>query len=179
MLRRYQSRRSFLRRLWGLALGGWVWAQKGAPWPKGMELLVTFRYEGGGFRYRAPYVAVYVEDPGGNLVRTLALFLMPGKGQRWWKDLRRYYGLSAPEAMATLSGPTRPPGEYTVAWDGRDERGQVVSQGRYFVCVEYVREHGPYELFREAVVLETAPFAKTYPLGGELREVRLAYQRKA
>lgn len=178
MLKRYYSRRSLFRWLGGMLALGLARAQ-GKPWPAGMELRVSFTYEGTGLRYRAPYVAVYVEDERGNLVRTLALFLMPGKGERWWNELRRYFSLGDLQAMRTLSGPTRPPGRYTVAWDGRDERGRTVVQGGYYLCVEYAREHGPYELFREKVEVGETPFQKTYPLRGELKEVRLDYGRKA
>ncbi|WP_038055438.1 DUF2271 domain-containing protein [Thermus amyloliquefaciens] len=179
MLKRYYSRRSFFRRVMGGALALGLARGQGKPWPQGMELRVSFAYEGGGFRYRAPYVAVYVEDERGNLVRTLGLFLMPGKGERWWNSLRRYFGLSDLERMRTLSGPTRPPGRYAVAWDGRDERGKPVVQGAYHVCVEYAREHGPYELFRERVEIGDKPFQRAYPLQGELKEVVLDYGRKA
>lgn len=179
MLKRYYSRRSFFRRVLGGALALGLARAQGRPWPQGMELRVSFAYEDGGFRYRAPYVAAYVEDERGNLVRTLALFLMPGKGERWWNELRRYFGLGDPERMRTLSGPTRPPGRYAVAWDGRDDRGRGVAQGTYYVCVEYAREHGPYELFREKVEIGEKPFQKTYPLQGELKEVVLDYGRKS
>lgn len=178
MLKRYYSRRGFFRRVLGGALALGLARAQGRPWPQGMELRVSFAYEGGGFRYRAPYVAAYVEDERGNLVRTLALFLMPGKGERWWNELRRYFGLADLEKMRTLSGPTRPPGRYAVAWDGRDDRGRGVAQGTYYVCVEYAREHGPYELFREKVEIGEKPFQKTYPFQGELKEVVLDYRRK-
>ena len=46
------------------------------------------------------------------------------------------------------------------------------------MCVEYAREHGPYELFRERVEIGEKPFQKTYPLQGELKEVVLDYRRK-
>lgn len=104
---------------------------------------------------------------------------MPGKGERWWDALKRYYLLGDVATMRTLSGPTRPPGRYTVAWDGKDERGKAVVQGVYYVCVEYAREHGPYELFREKVELLEKPFQRAYPLKGELQEVVLDYGRKA
>ncbi len=177
MLKRYYSRRSFFRRVVGGLMAFSLARGQGAPWPQGMELEVAFLYQGGGFRYRAPYVACYVEDERGNLVRTLALFLMPGKGERWWNELRRYFLQSAPEKMRTLSGPTRPPGRYRVVWDGKDEAGRPVAQGRYHVCVEYAREHGPYELFREAVEIGPKPFKKTYTLKGELSEVALDYRK--
>ena len=66
-----------------------------------------------------------------------------------------------------------------MAWDGTDDRGRKVTQGVYHVCVEYAREHGPYELFREKVELLDKPFQKAYTLKGELKEVVLDYRKKA
>ena len=45
--------------------------------------------------------------------------------------------------------------------------------------MEYAREHGPYELFREKVELLDKPFQKAYTLKGELKEVVLDYRKKA
>ncbi len=178
MLKRYYSRRNLLRRLAAGVLGlGLLQAQK-TPWPQGMELEVAFAYEGGGSRYRNPYVAVYIEDERGSLVRTLALLVKPGKGERWWNELRRIFMALGLEGMRTRSGPTRPPGRYRLVWDGRDEKGQAVGQGVYYVCVEYAREHGPYELFRERVEIGPNPFQRSYTREGELREVSLAYRKK-
>ena len=35
-----------------------------------------------------------------------------------------------------------PPGEYTVTWDGLDDKGNAVAAGDYIVHVEVSREHG-------------------------------------
>lgn len=173
---KYYTRRRFLSTLSGaLVLLGLGSRAQGKPWPQGFVLDVSVAYEGGGFRYRNPYLAVFVEDESGRLVRTLGLFLMGGKGQRWWPDLRRYYAQGAD--MATLAGPTRPPGRYAFRWDGKDEKGRPVGQGTYYLVVEYAREHGPYELFREALSLGEAPFKKTFARDGEVKEVAVDYHK--
>ena len=38
--------------------------------------------------------------------------------------------------------PTRRPGRYSLVWDGRDDKGQPLPQGRYTVHIEASREHG-------------------------------------
>ncbi len=81
MLKRYYSRRRFLRMVSGALALGLARGQAGKPWPQGFQLQVTFAYQGGGFRYRAPYVAAYVEDAGGNLVRTWASSSCPARGK--------------------------------------------------------------------------------------------------
>ena len=40
-----------------------------------------------------------------------------------------------------MTSPTRNPGRYTVVWDGRDDLGEFVSQGEYFVCLETIRRN--------------------------------------
>ena len=40
-----------------------------------------------------------------------------------------------------MSGATRPPGQYGVVWNGRDDRGNVVEQGPYRIIIEAAREH--------------------------------------
>jgi hypothetical protein len=81
---RYYTRRQFLSTLSGalvlLGMGSRAQAQ-GKPWPQGFVLDVSVAYEGGGSRYRNPYLAVFVEDESGRLVRTLGLFLMGGRGR--------------------------------------------------------------------------------------------------
>lgn len=142
-----------------------------------MKLDITFEFAGNGFRYRPPYVAVWLENAQGLPVRTLAVwFEQSRKGMRWLNELKRWYRSN--ELTEAVSGPTRMPGRYTLSWDGKDDKGNLVSQGDYYVCVELVREHGPYELFREKVTLAQTPFKKSYNVAAELKEVSLSYERQ-
>jgi hypothetical protein len=144
-----------------------------------MKLSITFEIAApGGFRYRPPYVAVWLENAQGLPIRTLALwFEQSGKGARWLRELRRWASQNSqpPEAV---SGPTRMPGRYTLVWDGKDEGGNPVAQGDYYVCIEMAREHGPYALFREKLSLGSAPLSRSYPEDGELKGVTLSYAKQ-
>lgn len=177
MKRSYISRRNFVYQTLGLVLT--LWAGKSlaqARWA-GMKLDITFEFAGNGFRYRPPYVAVWLENAQGLPVRTLAVwFEQSRKGMRWLNELKRWYRSN--ELTEAVSGPTRMLGRYTLSWDGKDDKGNLVSQGDYYVCVELVREHGPYELFREKVTLAQTPFKKSYNVAAELKEVGLSYDRQ-
>jgi hypothetical protein len=170
------SRRSFIYRATGLVLT--LWAERGLAQspklPAGMKLDIRFEIAAPVMgRYRPPYVAVWIENAQGLPVRQLALWFEESR-PRYLNELTRWAGenTSIPE---TVSGPTRLPGSYTLSWDLKDDRGAVLGQGDYYVCLEMAREHGPYELFREKLSLGTAPVSKTYPENGELKAVTLTY----
>jgi len=169
------SRRTFIYRATGLALTLWVGrglAQ--SKLPSGMKLDISFEIAApAGFRYRPPYVAVWVENAQGLALRNLALWFEQSRS-RYLNELVRWAGEnnSVPQAV---SGPTRLPGRYTLSWDGKDERGNLMAQGDYYVCIEMAREHGPYELFREKLSLGQSPQNHSYPEGGELKAVTLSY----
>ncbi|AWR85287.1 DUF2271 domain-containing protein [Meiothermus taiwanensis] len=180
MKRSWISRRNFVYRTVGFLLT--LLAGRGLAQARlaGMKLDITFEFVGGGFRYRRPYVAVWIENAQGLPVRTLAVwFEQSRKGPRWLNELRRWYHNN--ELNETVSGPTRMPGRYTLSWDGKDDKGNPMPQGDYYVCVELAREHGPYQLFREKVTLAQSPFQRAYNLSGEkgdLKEVSLSYDRQ-
>ena len=183
------SRRGFLIRTAGIALGltlsklGALAQSGAAAQPALLPLTVNFTLlppDAG--RYQRPYIAVWIEDAAGNPVRTLALWAnLNGRGQRYVRELRRWYqdtqgggGLSD-----TVSGPTRLPGQYSVVWDGKTDRGTPAGKGDYFVCLEYAREHGPYDLIRQPLTLGAAPFSKPLPPATEIGDVSVAYRKPA
>jgi hypothetical protein len=171
------SRRSFFHQSSAFLLSLWASQSLAQPWASGMRLSLEFSYVGGGGRYRAPYIAAWVENAQGLDVRELALwYLQDRKGPRWLNELRRWYSRSSLDAASSVSGPTRMPGRYTLVWDGKNSQGEALPQGEYFICIEYSREHGPYELFREKLSFASSAFNKTYTPGRELQEVRLAYK---
>jgi thiamine biosynthesis lipoprotein len=53
--------------------------------------------------------------------------------------------------------PTRRPGRYALAWDGRDDKGQASPQGRYTVHIEASREHGGHGYQTFEITLGTQP----------------------
>jgi hypothetical protein len=141
----------------------------GGSFPDGAELVVSFTFAAaGGGRVNNPYIAVWVEDPDGNLVDTISLWFEQGKGVRWLPDLRRWYAASDGGDDTTMSGATRVAGSYTVAWDGTDLDGNAVPAGDYVLHIEAAREHGPYELVTGDLTIGAEPFQVTLTPSGEL-----------
>ncbi|MCD7098087.1 DUF2271 domain-containing protein [Stenotrophomonas sp. MMGLT7] len=96
--------------------------------------------------YRQPYVALWIEREDGGAVRQLHVL---GDRGRWLGELPawwRNYGRNDPAGALGIARPTRAPGRYTVAWDGRDDAGRAMPPGRYVLRVEAAREHGGHEL---------------------------------
>ncbi len=134
------------------------------------EMVISFTYTRAlGGKLESPYVAVWIEDDDGFLVDTVALFYQQERrGARWLDHLDRWFTVDAQriaaggvDTAATISAATRAPGAYSVAWDGVASE-EVVPAGPYFVCIESVREDGPYSLIRER-----------FNLTGSLPETRL------
>lgn len=142
-----------------------------APLPDGAEVLVAFTYLVGETREKVenPYLAVWIEDEDGELIRTLALwYKQSDKGAEWLADLTRWTRVDGSRSsIVSLSAATRKPGDYTLAWDGTDGHNKVM-QGIYHVCVETAREHGPHSLMRTPVVLGSEPFQMALEPDGEL-----------
>lgn len=164
-------------------------ANPGGSWGDTHELLVNFEIagpEGNMRRYRRPYVAVWVEDKDGLTARTLALWLMTRQpGPRWHADLKRWYRddqarrrTDATNLIDTISRPTRPPGKYTVTWDGKDDRGKPLGPGTYTVCIEAAREHGTYQIIRKDITVADRPFAEDLKGNVEIKSASIEYRRK-
>jgi hypothetical protein len=136
------------------------------------ELVVDFTFGGtSSAPMHNPYVAVWVEDADGNLVKTVSLWFESGKGTRWLNELRSWYSASGGAATSTSSGATRAAGTYSVVWDGTDEGGNLVPQGDYVLYVEAAREHGPYEITSTPITLNGSDFTATLDDNGELSAI--------
>jgi hypothetical protein len=175
------SRRSFLFQATGATLTllvGKSLAQT-AKLSSAMQLDINFEITApGGLRYRPPYVAVWLENAQGAQIHTLALwFEQSNKGSRWLNELKRWYRSGKLES--TTSSPTRLPGKYSLVWDGKDDKGNLVSQGEYYVCIEMAREHGPYQLFREKLNLTSSALKQSFTPNGELKTVNLEYLKRS
>jgi hypothetical protein len=172
---------AFSRLGFASALGA---AKAAATLPSAMELAVNLELAApSGGRYNRPYVAVYIEDAQGKLVRTVSLWAeTSGRGQRYLSDLRRWFSESGGAALLpTATSPTRNPGKYSLVWDGKTDKNAAAPQGDYYVVVEAAREHGPYGVVREKVTLGTAPVKKALDtsVNPDLASVSLDYRKKA
>lgn len=139
-------------------------------------MIVAFTYEQvSGGKNVPPYVAVWIEDGSGNLLTTVTLWYQQfGRGERWLPDLARWYNVDQSRIAAggadtvdAISGATRSPGSYQVAWNGT-ANGSAVPAGNYFVCIESARERGPYSLIRQAISLNGSPQQQDLSSDGEL-----------
>lgn len=153
-------------------------------WDQSMELVVNFelaRIED--MRYRRPYVAVWIEDKDRFPVRTLALWYQK---PRWLPDLKGWSKGDRLRSMAegsdlasSVSSATRPPGKYTLKWDGKDNQGKLVKPGRYTVYIEAAREHGTYQLMRQDVDFNGAAKSFNLPGNTEVASASVEYKKKS
>ena len=155
-------------------------------WPKGAKLTVSFelnRQSSG--RYHRPYVAVWVEDSDGYPRRTLILWLQEGKGERWHRDLKRWYVqdlvrqvVDETELIGTISAATRPPGKYKAVWDGKDDNGKFVPPGKYTLYLEAAREHGTYQIMKTPITIGDKEQNGTLKGNVEIKSASFKYETK-
>ena len=187
------TRRGLLGRMALLAgsfsgLGALAEKASAATWSDAMELAVDFEINApeGGRRYHRPYVAVWIEDANGQMVRTLSLWVQTDRrGPKWIPDLRSWYRDELArrqkfggDLVETKSEPTRNPGAYSLVWNGRDDRGRVVAQGNYTVAIEAAREHGTYQIMRSEIAIGSKPFVRQLEGNVEIKGARIAYRKR-
>jgi hypothetical protein len=145
------------------------------------ELAINFSFvnTAGGGRSHNPYVVVWIEDANEALVRNVSLNYQVRRGDRWLTHLQRWtntYNRNAAalgaDRVQEVTGPTRIPGAYSFAWDGRDEAKNLVAHGTYYVCIEAAVEKGSYQLVREAIALTGAPVTKSPADNGDLQRAK-------
>ncbi len=112
---------------------------------------------------RNPFLAVWIENEKGELVRSV--FVRELEGINTLPDWYAAWG-GGEDAAAT--GGTKGAGSHQVIWDGKDDAGNRVPAGDYYVCVEASRELGPCELMRERMAFGSTPFSRYLPASGEL-----------
>ena len=151
-------------------------------WDPSMELTVAFeiaRIETN--RAKRPYIAVWVEDGDHFPVRTIALWIEKKKYLNemtgWYKGDRLRTMSEGHEIPKSLTGATRPPGKYTLKWDGKDNSGKPVKPGKYTVFIEATREHGTDQILRQEMDFSGTPKQATLSGGVELAGASLDYHK--
>ncbi len=154
------------------------------PWDERFELAITFTIGDprGGMRARRPYVVVYIDDAEANPVRTVSLWAQDAS---WVRDLRRWYrgdraraAVQGTSLLSTVTSPTRNPGRYTVIWDGRDDMGELVSQGEHFVCLETIRQGSSDYFTRQPFTLGSTPFVAQMEPYGTFQDIELEFRER-
>jgi thiamine biosynthesis lipoprotein len=138
----------------------------------------------GGARLERPFVGIWIEDQDKFPVRTLTV-LYKANEARYLPELRAWYRGDRLRAIAegndiigSVSSPTRSPGRYTFKWDMKDQQGKLVKPGRYTVCIEAAREHGTYQLLRQAMDFSGADAQVDVPIKGiEITAASLDYHK--
>ena len=125
-------------------------------WNTRYELIVNLEIaQIEGTRVRRPFVAVWVENEAKTPVRNLAIWY---NRPRWLPDLKSWNRSNGDEfkkgsegKLSTTSSATRGPGKYSLAWDGKDDAGNLVKAGEYAVYIEVAREHGTYQILSQTM----------------------------
>ncbi|MCT2398437.1 DUF2271 domain-containing protein [Novosphingobium mangrovi (ex Huang et al. 2023)] len=117
--------------------------------------------------YHRPYVAVWLEGPGGT-ARTLSVWYdkdkRGGEGRKWLSDMRTWWRKAGRSASIDgVSGATRAPGPQTLSIPASALRG--LPAGQYQLCVEAAREVGGREVVKLPVTLGGAKVAKARASG--------------
>lgn len=187
------SRRSILKGAGSLALllpGASLFANMGlkaAKWDAKYEAAIQIEIATQqDFRVHRPYIAVWIEDKDGKSIRTISLWVQTTRrGPRWIPDLRRWFRgeqdrkqANGGDLVATSSSATREAGVYTVVWDGKNDKGELVDLGDYSVCIEAAREHGTYQLIRETLKINNKVFKKKFNGNVEIKEASIEFRKR-
>jgi hypothetical protein len=155
-----------------------------ANWPAGYELRMaltltgqrsqdTFARRGRGFG-KSPYVAIWIDDDRGRTVRTVAVW---GDKWRYLPELADWWAIAKNDRTlnTTATRATRPAGEYSVTWNGLDDKGAPLPIGQYRINLEVSREHGTYARRTGTITCGSAPAALTLAESAEFAPVAITY----
>ena len=159
-----------------------------ADWPSGYQLTISFvltagqsAFGGGrggfGGRGRPQYVAVWVENGNGKLVRTLALW---ANKPQYYRELSSFFGAVGRDQnlMYSMARATRPPGTYEFVWDGLDDQHKPVPLGTYKIVVETNQEHGSYGKQSGTIACAETPASLMLPSTANFEPVMIQYGPK-
>jgi thiamine biosynthesis lipoprotein ApbE len=112
-------------------------------WPTGYEVAISVTLLTPDPRADRSYVAMWVEDPAGKLVRAIVLW---GNKLQYHTELKDYWKITngSKDIQYKVTRATRAPGSYRVVWNGLDDQGKPVPRGTYRIVIETNRWHGVY-----------------------------------
>lgn len=133
-----------------------------------------------GFRSLRPYVAIWVVNEDKKPVKQIALWY---NKQKFLNEMRSWYAAYRDDLFAnsasvsSTTSATRSPGKYTLKWDGKDDKGNLVKEGTYTVYIEVAREHGTYQLITQSITPKK-PEHIDLPANTEVASASLDYRKK-
>ncbi|WP_460556267.1 DUF2271 domain-containing protein [Hymenobacter daeguensis] len=156
-------------------------ATKDKPWDAKYEVAINLELATiEGMRVHRPFVAVWVVDAQNAPVRQVALWY---NKPRWLNDMRSWYSTyyeqfaAGNNSISSTTSATRSPGKYTLKWDGKDDKGNPVSQGTYTVYIEVAREHGTHQLLKQEISTKKAQ-RFDLPANTEVASSSVDYRKK-
>lgn len=148
-----------------------------ASWPAGYQAIIDVNIPKLNVeKYRAPYVSVWVTDADKKIIRTLAVW---GKDEKWINSNYvwwRRYGRQM-NNLDAVAKPSRQPGQYKLAWDGKDEHGKAVTAGQYLVHIETSREHGDHSYQTMELDVKGQASSKSLPAQTEIGAVKMNFKK--
>jgi FAD:protein FMN transferase len=158
-------------------------APPAAVWDPSMELTINFELAELGGAVKRPFVVAWVEDADRFQIKTIALWFHE---DRYMTEMKAWYRSDRLRAMAegreiarSISGATRPPGKYSLKWNGTDNEGKPVKPGKYTVFLEVVREHGTYQLMKQQMDFTGTPKQVQFPANTEVAAASFDYHKLA
>jgi thiamine biosynthesis lipoprotein len=145
-------------------------------WPSGYQVTITIPLTAARSSKR-PYVAVWVDDSSGNLVRVLAIW---GDNSKYEKDLSTLWDHvhGKIDQFRSVTRATRPAGKYDLAWDGLNNEHKPVPPGSYRITVETNQEHGTYAKQMGTITVGDSPATVTLPSTANFDSVLVQYGPK-
>jgi len=136
--------------------------QTSTAWPMGFEVSIALTLTTPDPRLDRSYVAFWVEDLSGKLVRAIVLW---GNKAKYHSELMGFWKITGGDQalLYKLTRATRSPGAYKVAWNGLDDQGKPVPRGTYRIVVETNRYHGDYAKAIATIACESEPVSVTLP----------------
>lgn len=131
-------------------------------WPTGYEVGISLTLSTPDPRLDRSYVAFWVEDLSGKLVRAIVLW---GNKAKYHSEMMGFWKITGgdPALLYKLTRATRAPGSYRVVWNGMDDQGKPVPRGTYRIVVETNRYHGDYARAATTIACENEPASVTLP----------------
>lgn len=80
--------------------------------------------------------------------------------------------------IGTISKPTSNPGSYKVGWDGSDDNGKPLPDGKYTLYIEAAREHGTYQLMKSPFTLGTGDFELKLEGNIEIKAASMSFKKR-
>ncbi len=134
--------------------------------------------------YHRPYVSVWIQNQDRSKIENIAVWYQmkkdSTKGQKWLKDLRKWWRVSGRKLDLPIDGvtsPTRPPGKHTIDITEQLKNLPKLSDGEYTLYVEASREVGGREVIKIPLIWDGEELKPTTVKGSEeLNEITILTQ---